>query len=70
MRKFLMLSMVLTLVSSCCHMGGHGKHGPQGPASCSDCKDSKCKAGESCPREGKPGDKKEECDDCKKGTKS
>jgi len=72
MRKILVLSMILTLVSSCGHMyGGRGQHEACGSSTCSECKG--CKPGQPCANDKKESgkdDKKEECDDCKKGGKS
>jgi len=73
MRKFLLLSIVLTAFASCGHMYGHRKDcscksekscaSSEGQKQgCSDCKG----AGQDA---GKTSDKKE-CDDCKKAGKS
>lgn len=65
MKNFLMLSIVLTLFSSCAHYG----HKSMDKAAACECKDGGCKSGGACSQDKKES-QKQECDDCKKGTKS
>jgi len=83
MRKILLLSIVLTAFASCGHMYGHksdcGCKGQQSNLQSCSMKDHKadCDSSKDCPHckekgssSDKATDKKEECDDCKKGGKS